>query len=143
MFIGEYTHSIDSKRRLAVPASFRKELGKTAVITQGLDGALFLYPEKEWNKIAEKLSQLPISQSDARGFSRLMLAAAMKVELDKSGRILIPDYLTKAANLEKKVVLAGLYNRIEIWDKETWEEYKEKTSDEVGDMAERLKELVI
>jgi len=143
MFIGEYTRNIDQKRRLAIPTKFRKELGNQPVITQGLDQALFLYPEKEWSEIAKKLSELPISQADARGFSRLMLAAAMAVELDGSGRVLIPEYLQDYAHLKKEVVVAGLYKRIEIWDKETWNQYKQKTEKEVGDMAERLKELGI
>ncbi len=141
MFLGEYTYSIDDKKRLAIPVKFRKLLGKKGVITRGLDNCLFLYPFPEWQKLAKKLSQLPLSQSDARGFVRIMLAGAMEVDLDRLGRILIPDYLKKYAFLEKKVVVAGLYNRIEIWDERKWEIYKQKTEKEAGDIAERLKEL--
>jgi MraZ protein len=140
-FYGEYTYSIDEKKRLAIPPKFRKILGKKAVITKGLDQCLFLYPAKEWGILAKKLSKLPLSQSDARGFVRLMLAGAMEVELDNLGRILIPDYLKEYAKLKKRVVIAGVYNRIEIWDEKIWKEYKEKTEKEVGDIAERLKEL--
>jgi MraZ protein len=140
-FYGEYTYSIDEKKRLAIPPKFRKILGKKAVITKGLDQCLFLYPAKEWGILAKKLSKLPLSQSDARGFARLMLTGAMEVELDNLGRILIPDYLKEYAKLEKRVVIAGVYNRIEIWDERIWKEYKEKTEKEVGDIAERLKEL--
>jgi len=140
-FYGEYTYSIDEKKRLAIPPKFRKILGKKAVITKGLDQCLFLYPAKEWGILAKKLSKLPLSQSDARGFARLMLTGAMEVDLDNLGRILIPDYLKKYAKLEKRVVIAGVYNRIEIWDEKIWKEYKEKTEKEVGDIAERLKEL--
>jgi MraZ protein len=140
-FYGEYTYSIDEKKRLAIPPKFRKILGKKAVITKGLDQCLFLYPAKEWGILAKRLSKLPLSQSDARGFVRLMLAGAMEVELDNLGRILIPDYLKEYAKLKKKVVIAGVYNRIEIWDERIWKEYKEKTEKEVGDIAERLKEL--
>jgi MraZ protein len=140
-FYGEYTYSIDEKKRLAIPPKFRKILGKKAVITKGLDQCLFLYPAKEWGFLAKKLSKLPLSQSDARGFARLMLTGAMEVELDNLGRILIPDYLKEYAKLEKRVVIAGVYNRIEIWDEKIWKEYKEKTEKEVGDIAERLKEL--
>lgn len=140
-FFGEYTYSIDEKKRLAIPPKFRKVLGKKAVITKGLDQCLFLYPAKEWGNLAKKLSQLPLSQSDARGFARLMLAGAMEVEIDNLGRILIPDYLKEYALLKKKVVIAGVYNRIEIWDEKKWKEYKERTEKEVGDIAERLKEL--
>ena len=140
-FYGEYTYSIDEKKRLAIPPKFRKVLGKKAVITKGLDQCLFLYPEREWGILAKKLSKLPLSQSDARGFARLMLTGAMEVEIDNLGRILIPDYLKEYARLKKKVVIAGVYNRIEIWDEKIWKEYKEKTEKEVGDIAERLKEL--
>lgn len=141
MFIGEYQYSIDEKKRLAIPPKFRKVLGKKAVITRGLDQCLFLYPAKEWGILAKKLSKLPLSQADARGFARLMLTGAMEVVIDNLGRILIPDYLKDYALLKKKVVIAGVYNRIEIWDYQKWKEYKQKTEKEVGDIAERLKEL--
>lgn len=141
MFIGEYTHSIDTKKRLAVPAKFRKELGEKAVITRGMDNCLFLYPMKEWGSLAEKLGRLPVSQKDARGFSRLMLAGAMEVELDSLGRILIPDYLKEYAELNKKIIIAGLYNRLEIWDEKKWRDYKAKVEEGAGDMAEKLSEL--
>jgi MraZ protein len=141
MFIGEYQYSIDEKKRLAIPPKFRQLLGKKAVITRGLDQSLFLYPAKEWGILAKKLSQLPLSQSDARGFARIMLSGAMEVIFDNLGRILVPDYLKEYAKLKKKVVIAGLYNRIEIWDEIKWKEYKTKTEKEVGDIAERLKEL--
>lgn len=141
MFIGEYTYSIDEKKRLAIPAKFRPLLGKKAVITRGLDQCLFLFPVKEWGDLAKKLAQLPLSQADARGFARLMLTGAMEVNLDNLGRILIPDYLKTYALLKKKVVIAGVYNRVEIWDEGKWQEYKKKTETTVGDIAERLKEL--
>ena len=141
MFIGEYTYNLDSKRRLAIPAKFRKLLGEKAVITRGLDNCLFLFPEKEWKKLAEKISKLPLSQADARGFARIMLAGATDVEIDSLGRILIPEYLKKYAQLTKKVVIAGIANRIEIWDEKVWRKYQERTEKEAGDIAERLKEL--
>ena len=141
MFIGEYTYTIDGKKRISIPVKFRKLLGKKAVITRGLDDCLFLYPAPEWQKLAKKLSQLPLSQAAARGFVRIMLAGAMEVDLDRLGRILIPDYLKKYGSLKKKVVVAGLYNRIEVWDRNKWENYRQKTEKDVGDIAERLKEL--
>mgnify|MGYP000521756165 CR=1 FL=1 len=141
MFIGEYTYSIDEKKRLAIPAKFRQLLGKKIIITRGLDQCLFLYPIKEWGILAKKLSQLPLSQADARGFARLMLTGAMEVNLDRLGRILIPDYLKSYALLKKKVVITGVFNRVELWDEEKWKEYKRKTETAVGDIAERLKEL--
>ena len=143
MFIGEYIYSIDDKKRLAIPAKFRKALGKKAVLTRGLDNCLVLYPLEEWQKVATKLENLPSSASDARAFARIMLAGAADVELDKLGRILIPDYLKDYAFLKKNVAINGLSNRIEIWEEARWKEYKEKTEKQIGDMAQRLKELGI
>jgi len=141
MFIGEYTYSIDEKKRLAVPPKFRTILGKKTVITRGLDHCLWLYPIKEWEKLAKKISELPLSQADARGFARLMLTGAMEGAIDRLGRILVPDYLKEYASLKKKVVVTGVYNRVEIWDESVWNTYKHKAEDESGDIAERLKEL--
>ena len=141
MFIGEYLYSIDEKKRLAIPAKFRKALGKNAVITRGIDNCLVIYPVQEWKKLATKLESLPSSRIDARGFARIMLAGAVDVALDKLGRILVPDYLKEYAYLKKNVAVLGLSNRIEIWDEQKWQEYKNKTEREVGDIAERLKEL--
>ncbi len=141
MFLGEYTYLIDDKKRLSVPPKFRRDFGGKAVVTRGLDNCLFLYSQKEWKKLAEKLAAMPLSQADARGFARIMLAGAMEVNLDNTGRILIPDYLKKYAKIKKKVVVAGLYTRVEIWDENEWSKYKEKTEKEAGNIAERLKEL--
>lgn len=143
MFISEYTYNLDEKRRLAIPAKFRKLLTRKAVITRGLDNCLWLFTEKEWNVLAEKIGKLPLTQADARGFSRIMLAGATDVFIDSLGRILVPDYLKDYASLEKRVVIAGINNRIEIWDENKWREYQNKTVSELGDMAERLKELGI
>lgn len=137
MFIGEYSVSMDSKGRVAIPAKFRLNL-QAAVITRGLDKSLFVYPKTEWEKIAAKLAALPISDSNSRAFVRLMLAGAYDLEFDKQGRILIPDYLRKFASLAKKIVVAGLYNRLEIWSQETWEAYKEETEKETNSIAEAL-----
>lgn len=143
MFIGEYRHSIDTKRRLALPVKFRKELGKTVIVTRGLDNCLVVYPQKEWKVMSNKLGKLPASQIEARGFARIMLAGAMAVSLDKLGRILIPDYLKQYADLKKNVVVCGIFNRLEIWDSKKWNNYKEKMEKEVGDLASKLKELGI
>jgi MraZ protein len=143
MFIGEYVHTIDEKRRVAIPSKFRKDFGHTVVVTRGLDNCLFVFPEKEWNDLAEKLGNLPLGQSDARGFIRLMLAGAMDVSLDRLGRILLPDYLYEYASLKKQVVVTGVFNRLEVWDEDNWDEYKTKMEKDVGNMAERLGELGI
>jgi len=141
MLIGEYTHIIDDKKRLAIPAKIRKELGAKAVITRGLDNCLFIYPSKEWQKLVEKLSNLPIGQRDTRGFSRLMLAGASEVDLDTLGRVLVPDYLKEYAQLKKNVVIAGVYNRLEIWDETKWNTFKSQSEKEVDNIAERLGNL--
>lgn len=141
MFIGEYSYSLDEKKRLLIPSKFRRELGKSIIITRGLDGCLFLYPPKEWQKLLEKLKKLPLGQADARGFKRIMLAGAMEVIVDNLGRILIPDYLKKYASLSKKVVIVGLSTLLEIWDEKKWKEYQKKSEKEVGNMAERLSQL--
>lgn len=126
---------------MAVPAKFRAELAKGAVVTKGLENCLFLYTKQSWQELAQKISQLPISQSSSRAFSRLMLAGAMEAELDKQGRIVLPDYLRKYAGLNKKAVVNGLYNRIEIWDESSWEKYKTATEKDSGNIAEALGEL--
>ena len=141
MLIGEYKHTIDTKKRLAIPSKLRKELGVKAVITKGLDSCLWIFPLNQWSKLVEKLSQLPLGQRDTRGFSRLMLAGASEVRLDGLGRILIPDYLKQYANLKKNVIIAGVYNRLEIWDEAKWNLFKQSTEKEVDNMAERLGEL--
>jgi MraZ protein len=143
MFIGEYTHNIDQKGRLAIPVKFRKTLSAGAVVTRGIDKCLFIYSKEQWNVLAEKLTGLPLSQANSRAFARLMLAGAMDVELDGQGRILIPDYLRKYAGIAKKVIVAGLFNRLEVWDHEAWQIYKERTERESGDIAEKLGELGI
>jgi len=141
MLIGEYKYTIDTKKRLAIPAKLRKELGRGAVLTRGLDNCLALYPLKEWQGMAKKLVQLPSGQIDVRGFNRIILAGAVSLEFDKLGRILVPDYLKKYASLEKNVVIVGVYNRLEIWDEVKWENYKQKTEKEVGNIAQRLGDL--
>ena len=143
MIIGQYNYNLDPKKRLTIPTKFRSVLSEGAVITRGIDGCLFLYPQKQWNDLADKLSKLPLSQSNARSFARVMLAGAMDVKVDSLGRILIPDYLKEYAKLNKSVVIAGLYDRIEIWDEDAWKKYGQTTNTQVEDMAEGLKELGI
>ena len=141
MFIGEYSHTIDEKRRLAIPSKFRRDLGKKAVITRGLDSCLFVFPAKECDSLAQKLGALPLGKSDARGFIRLILAGAMDVSLDGLGRILVPDYLREYASLKKQVTVIGVFNRLEVWDEALWKQYKGRSEKEIGNMAERLGEL--
>ena len=143
MLIGEYKHNLDPKKRLSIPSKFRKELGETAVITRGLDNCLFVFPLQSWKPFAEMLGGLSMAKQDTRSFSRLFLSGAVEVEFDSLGRILIPDVLKKYALLDRSVVIAGLFNRLEIWDEKHWNTYRanlEKNSDRI---AEKLGELGI
>jgi len=142
MFIGEYSLSVDEKGRLSIPVKYRRLLSRGAVVTRGLDSALFLYTAEEWKKLASKLAALPISRTNTRAFSRLMLAGAMDASLDRQGRVILPDYLRKFAGIKKKVVIAGLYSRLEIWDAGTWEKYKKRTEKASTEIAEALEELI-
>ncbi len=141
MFIGEYSHNLDNKGRLAVPVKFRSSLKQGAVVTKGLDNCLFLYTKTQWLELAGKLAKLPINKSNTRAFARLMLAGAMDVDFDNQGRIMLPEYLRRFAGLKKKVIIAGLYNRLEIWDEVNWKKYKINTEKQSGSIAEALGEL--
>ena len=143
MFIGEFKHNLDPKGRVAVPAKFRTKLGANAIITRGLDHCLFIFTGKEWEVLAQKLSSLPLVQANSRAFARLMLSGATDTEIDKQGRILVPDYLRKYAGLKKEIIIAGLYSRIEVWDGQEWEQYKTKTEASSEEIAEKLGELGI
>jgi len=143
MFIGEYNHNLDDKGRIAIPAKFRAILKKGAVVTKGLDGCLFLYAKEQFETIAQKFAALPISQTNARAFSRHMLAGAMAVDFDNQGRITLPDYLRKFSGLKKGVIIAGLYNHLEIWDEEAWNNYKQAAEQNSNSIAETLGDLGI
>lgn len=141
MFIGEYSHNLDDKGRVAVPAKFRALLKGGAVVTRGLDDCLFLYTKKEWQELASKLAKLPLNKANTRAFARLMLAGAMDVDFDNQGRIMLPEYLRKFAGLNKNLVIAGLYDRLEIWDETAWNKYKKGAEKKSVDIAEALGEL--
>ena len=141
MFIGEFNATIDEKGRIAIPAKFRSSLKSQVVVTRGLDNSLFLYTMDEWKKLAEKLASLPISTANTRAFSRLMLAGAMDCDVDKQGRITLPAYLKDFAKIEKRIVFAGLYNRIEVWSEELWQKYKQQTEKDSNEIAEQLGSL--
>lgn len=143
MFIGEYNHNLDDKGRLAIPAKFRLILKKGAVVTKGLDNCLFLYSKDQFEKIAKKFAALPISQASARAFSRHMLAGAMDVEFDNQGRITLPEYLRSFSGLQKKIIVAGLYDHLEIWDENSWNKYKKENERNSNAIAEKLGDLGI
>ncbi|MEW5805341.1 MAG: division/cell wall cluster transcriptional repressor MraZ [Patescibacteria group bacterium] len=143
MLIGEYQHNLDQKGRVTVPAKFRPNLLNGAVVTRGLDTCLFILAKDEWQKLSEKIAATPLTQSNSRAFARLMFSGAFDVELDSQGRILIPDYLRQYAGLDKKVVVAGVFNRLEVWDEKKWLEYKNRIEHDSSEIAEKLSELGI
>ncbi|SEF77599.1 MraZ protein [Caloramator fervidus] len=142
MFIGEYQHAIDSKNRVIIPAKFREKLGSKFVMTKGLDGCLYVYPMEEWRKLEEKLKGLPLTNKDARAFVRFIFSGAAEVEMDKQGRVLLPQNLIEYAGITKEIVTIGVLSRIEIWSKEKWNEYNEQNMD-LNEIAEKMSELGI
>ena len=139
MFMGEYNHTVDEKGRLIVPSKFREQLGEEFVVTKGLDGCLFIYPEDEWDRIEEKFREVPLTTQDARKFARFFFAGAATCEIDKQGRILLPQVLRTHANITKDAVLVGVLNRVEIWSRERWE--SESSFDDMNQIAEHMAEL--
>ena len=141
MLMGEYSHSLDTKGRLIMPAKLRQDIGDTFILTKGLDGCLFAFSQTEWNNFEEKLKSLPLSDKNARNFVRFFLSGATECEIDKQGRFLIPTNLRTAANLEKDAIIIGVGTRIEIWNKETWEKCDEEIS--ADEIAENMANLGI
>ena len=139
MFMGEYNHTIDAKGRLIIPSKFREILGDAFVVTKGLDGCLFVYDNEEWKRFEEKLRSLPITNKEARQFVRFFLAGATEAEVDKQGRILIPNVLREFAEITKDVVLVGVGSRIEIWSRERFEETA--SFEDMDEIAEHMAEL--
>ena len=141
MLIGEYEHSLDVKGRIIMPSKFREDIGDKFIVTKGLDGCLFAFSKEEWTKFEEKLSQLPISNKEARIFTRFFFAGAIDCELDKQGRFLIPANLRDFAGFIKDVVIVGMNSRVEIWSKEKWEQCNDNLS--ADDVAEKMEMLGI
>lgn len=138
MFMGEYQHSVDAKGRLIIPSKYREQLGDKMVVTKGLDTCLYLYPMEQWDKIVAKLSELNLLKASDRQFKRMFIAGASECEFDKQGRILLPTSLRGHARIDKDVVLAGMMERIEIWDKDLWE--NGTTVDDMNEIAEMMAE---
>lgn len=143
MFIGEYQHSLDTKGRVIIPSKFRDELGDVFVMTKGLDNCLFVYPMEEWNILQDKLKTLPLTKKDARAFVRFFFSGATECQLDKQGRILVPSNLRKHSDITKEVVIIGVSNRLELWDKERWDEYNTDADLNYESIAEKMVELGI
>ncbi|TWH48369.1 division/cell wall cluster transcriptional repressor MraZ [Sporomusa sp. KB1] len=143
MFMGEYLHTIDNKGRLIFPAKFRDELGELFIATKGLDNCLFVYTRSEWAILEEKLKKLPLAKPEARAFVRFFFSGAAELECDKQGRVLLPTNLREHAGLDKDVVVIGVSTRIEVWNKAAWDEYNQKVSPTVAEIAENLADLGI
>lgn len=141
MFMGEYNHTVDAKGRVIVPSKFREQLGEEFVVTKGLDGCLFVYENTEWKALEEKLHALPLTNANARKFSRFFLAGATTCEVDKQGRILLPAVLREFAKIDKDAVLVGVGSRIEIWSRELWNE--SNSYDDMEEIAENMEGLGI
>lgn len=143
MFIGEYRHTIDEKGRLSVPKKFRNDLEKGLVITKGLDGCLFVYTNSEWEKMSIKLNSLPLTNKNAREFKRHMTSGAMDLEMDAQGRVNLPEYLRDFAGIKKNIVVAGVAERIELWDEELWNKHESEISGKTEEIAESMSDLGI
>ena len=141
LLTGEFNHSIDAKGRLIIPSKFRDILGEDFVITKGLDGCLFLYPNNEWKIFEDKLRTLPLTNKNARTFTRFFLGSAVDGGLDKQGRVLLSSALRTFAGLDKEVVLVGVLNRVEIWDKAAWDGNNAEVEGNMDDIASQMEEL--
>lgn len=141
MFTGEYHHNLDSKGRIAIPAKFRADLSEGATLTRGLDNCLTIYPKKSWLLLVKKLANLSIVQSNSRAFVRFMLSGAKNTDLDKQGRVIIPEYLRRYADIQKKVVIIGLFDKIELWSEKRWLNYRADTEKKSNQIAEKLGEV--
>ena len=149
MFIGEFTHTLDEKKRLSLPSKFRKDLGKNVIITHGLDSCLFMFTLSEWSNIAAQLGSMSMLNPDTRAFNRIMLAGAVEVEVDSAGRILMPDFLKEYMGLDasadkkasQKLVFTGVHTRVEIWEEKKWKVYKERILKQADSLAAKLGEI--
>lgn len=142
MLIGEYIHTIDAKNRMSLPSKFRKEMGKTVIITPGLDSCLFVFTKKEWEKVSTRLADsaadLSFLKADQRSFNRYLFGRASEADVDSIGRILIPEYLKDRIGLKGSAAVVGVKDRVEIWNETTWREQQEKAAQEASRLAESL-----
>ena len=139
MFMSEYNHTVDTKGRLIIPSKFREQLGDEFVVSKGMDGCLFVYANEDWTAFEEKLTALPLINKEARQFARFFLSGAAQVEVDKQGRILLPQNLRDFAELTKDVVLVGVGSRIEIWSKDKWDNVS--ADENMDDIAKAMEAL--
>ena len=143
MLLGEYNHNLDVKGRVSVPAKFREDLGESFIVTKGLDNCLFAYSKEEWQTFETKLKTLPMTNTNARNFIRFFFAGATECEIDKQGRVNIPQILRDYAGLSKDVSIIGVSTRVEIWDRQKWEDYTSPDNMDVSDIASQMSDLGI
>ncbi len=143
MFISRYYHTLEAKGRLAIPSAYREKLSSGGVITVGLDGCLFLFPNSYWQELCAKLVNLPLTNKTARQYTRLLVQSAVELNLDPQGRTLIPEYLKASASLKKQVVVAGALTRVEIWDRDRYHEHLDLITKDNPLWEEGLKDLNI
>lgn len=141
MLVGQYRHTIDEKNRMSLPAKFRKELGTKLVITRGLDTCLFIYTELGWKHFVEKMSDTSVGTGDARALNRFFLGGSVEIEVDASGRILVPDFLKDFAKIGNQVVVVGVSNRVELWNADAWDTYNQTVEGQANSLAERLSDI--
>ncbi|HYH05053.1 MAG TPA: division/cell wall cluster transcriptional repressor MraZ [Bacillota bacterium] len=143
MFMGEFQHSLDDKGRLIVPAKFREGLGEKFIVTRGLDNCLFVYPLTQWKVLEEKIKELPTSHADTRAFVRMFFSGAVEAELDKQGRIVIPQHLRDHARIERDAYIIGVSTKVEIWSKAAWEQYSSQAQQSYENIAETIIDIGI
>lgn len=142
MFIGEYSHNLDAKGRLIIPSRFRDELHASFILTRGLDGCLTIYSLEQWNKIFEEINRLPDTKKATRAYVRVLTSNASECTLDNQGRILISNKLASSVGIKKECIVVGANDHIEIWDKETWDNYFDEASKNFEEVAENLSDLI-
>lgn len=143
MFLGEFSHTIDDKGRLTIPAKFRDELESGIVITRGLDGCLWAFGRSEWEILAEKISKLPTTNEAARNFSRFMFSSAFDSIPDRQGRILLPQNLREYAGIQSETVIIGVMNKLEIWNPAKWTEVVTTVEQDTEAIVAQLQDLGI
>ena len=138
MLMGEYHHTIDNKGRIIIPSKLRKDLSDNIIVTRGIEECLFIYSKDEWEKIVDKLNNLPFTKKDARAFVRFFLSGATDAEFDKQGRINIQKPLIDYAHIEKDCIVVGTGTRLEIWSKNKWDMFMNSAKENMSDIAENL-----
>jgi MraZ protein len=143
VFLGEFEHTIDDKGRVAIPARFREDLGEGLVLTRGFDQCLQAFPRPVWQTVSQRVSALSMGSADARALRRLLFAGAAEVEIDRQGRILIPQNLREYAGLAEQVVITGMDTYFELWSTERWNGVLDQIGESGSSIAEQLAALGI